>query len=262
MRLKATMTLLRTSVLVLVSVSIVCFTPASHAQVAPLIANVGARQTTNLDGQWRVIVDPYDVGYMDYRAKPITGNNAFFKDHKPQSPSELVEYDFDTSGQLNVPGDWNTQRDALLFYEGSLWYKRFFNYTKPTNKRLFVHFGAANYIANVYLNGEPLGLHGGGFTPFNFEITDCIRPQNNFLIARVNDKRSQEFHRQHRLVELWRHHSAGHPRRGSRNLHSGLLCSVGEGFHAPDCRMGSAQRPAGASKSHRPHPRSGICQNG
>src|ERR1041385_6267788 len=90
------------------------------AQVAPLIQNIGSRQTTNLDGRWQTIVDPYDVGYLDYRAQPLKNNGAFYKNHKPQNESELVEYDFDTSEQLNVPGDWNTQRDSLLLYEGTV----------------------------------------------------------------------------------------------------------------------------------------------
>jgi beta-glucuronidase len=162
------------------------------AQSAPLIANIGARNTTSLDGQWQVIVDPYDVGAVDYRAQPLKGNNAFYKNYQPQSKSELVEYDFDTSGQLAVPGDWNTQRDSLLFYEGSVWYKRSFDYAKPSKKRLFVHFGAANYLAFVYLNGEELGQHKGGFTPFDFEITDKVRDAGNFLVVRVNNIRGKE----------------------------------------------------------------------
>jgi beta-glucuronidase len=164
-----------------------------RAQAAPLIANITSRQTTNLDGQWRAIVDPYDVGSSDYRSQPLTSRNAFFKNYKPQSASELVEYDFDTSGQLRVPGDWNTQRESLLFYEGSVWYKRSFNYARSPKKRLFVHFGAANYLAAVYLNGEELGRHEGGFTPFDFEITDRVQPQDNFLILRVNNTRAKEF---------------------------------------------------------------------
>ena len=159
------------------------------AQVAPLIQNINARQTTNLDGRWQAIVDPYDVGYLDYRAKPLKNNGAFFKNHKAESESELVEYDFDTSGQLSVPGDWNTQRDSLFFYEGTVWYERAFDYAKAANKRLFVHFGAANYLANVYLNGGELGQHEGGFTPFDFEITDGVKAQGNFLILRVNNNR-------------------------------------------------------------------------
>src|ERR1700734_3693923 len=116
-----------------------------RAQVAPLIANIGGRATTNLNGQWQAIVDPYDVGFLDYRAHPLKNNNAFFKNYKPKSESELVEYDFDTAGHLNVPGDWNTQRDSLLFYEGTVWYKHSFDFAKSSKKRVFVHFGAANY---------------------------------------------------------------------------------------------------------------------
>ncbi len=162
------------------------------AQVAPLIANINSRQTTNLDGHWQAIVDPYDVGALDYRAQPLTSNSAFYKNHKPQSESELVEYDFDTSGRLNVPGDWNTQRESLLFYEGSVWYKRSFDYEKPSKKRLFVHFGAANYQADVYLNGEELGHHEGGFTPFDFEITDRVKLRGNFLVLRINNARGKD----------------------------------------------------------------------
>ena len=74
-----------------------------------------------------------------------------------------------------MPGDWNTQRESLLFYEGSVWYERTFDYIKSPNKRLFLHFGARNYTAAVYLNGEELGEHMGGFTPFDFEITDRVK---------------------------------------------------------------------------------------
>jgi len=125
------------------------------AQVAPLIANVNARQATSLDGQWQAIVDLYDVGALDYRAQPLKNNHAFYKNYKPQSQSELVEYDFDTSSQLHVPGDWNTQRESLLFYEGTVRYKRAFDYTKSPKNRLFLHFGACNYLAAVYLNELP-----------------------------------------------------------------------------------------------------------
>jgi beta-glucuronidase len=162
------------------------------AQTAPLIANINSRHSVSLDGQWQAIVDPYDVGALDYRAQPLKNNSAFFKNYKPHSESELVEYDFDTSGQLQVPGDWNTQRESLLFYEGSVWYKRSFDYAKSPKSRLFVHFGACNYFAAVYLNGEELGEHEGGFTPFDFEITDRVRAHGNFLVLRVNNTRGKE----------------------------------------------------------------------
>src|SRR5271169_4702567 len=174
------------------AVGALLFSTCEAAQVAPLVANINARQTTSLDGSWQAIVDPYDVGSLDYRSQPLKNKHGFYKNHKPDSESELVEYDFDTSGQLHVPGDWNTQRESLLFYEGSVWYKRSFDYAKSPKNRLFVHFGAANYQASVYLNGEELGQHEGGFTPFDFEITDRVRAQDNFLILRVNDTRAKE----------------------------------------------------------------------
>lgn len=164
----------------------------ASAQIAPLITNIAGRHTTSLNGRWGSIVDPYDVGYLDYRAQPLKNNNAFYKDHKPASKSELVEYDFDHSDPLNVPGDWNTQRDSLLFYEGTVWYKRAFNHTPAAGKRVFVHFGAANYMTRVFLNGEPLGEHEGGFTPFDFEVTQRLRASGNSLIAMVNNTRHPE----------------------------------------------------------------------
>jgi beta-glucuronidase len=162
------------------------------AQVAPLISNINARQTTSLDGSWQAIVDPYDVGSLDYRAQPLKNDHAFYKNHKSESESELIEHDFATAGQLHVPGDWNTQRESLLFYEGSLWYERSFDYAKKPKTRLFLHFGACNYLADVYLNGEELGEHEGGFTPFDFEITDRIKERDNFLVVRVNNNRAKD----------------------------------------------------------------------
>jgi beta-glucuronidase len=176
----------------IVAAVVLIFAGQERAQVAPLIANIDGRVTTSLNGQWQAIVDPYDVGFFDYRAQPLKNNNAFFKNYKAKSKSELVEYDFDTAGRLDVPGDWNTQRDSLLFYEGTVWYKRSFDFATSGKKRVFVHFGAANYQAFVYLNGEELGQHEGGFTPFDFEITDRVRARDNFLILRVNDTRAKD----------------------------------------------------------------------
>ncbi|HKV42121.1 MAG TPA: beta-glucuronidase, partial [Blastocatellia bacterium] len=77
----------------------------AHAQSPNLIINAGGRKTTSLDGQWQAIVDPFENGYYDYRYKP--GKNGYFKNAKPRSASDLVEYNFDTAQQLSVPGDWN-----------------------------------------------------------------------------------------------------------------------------------------------------------
>jgi beta-glucuronidase len=161
-----------------------------QAQQSDLIANIDGRKTMSLDGQWRTIIDPYETGYYDYRYQPST--NGYFKDAKPKTKSDLVEYDFDTSESLKVPGDWNTQRESLLLYEGTIWYKKSFDYQRKENTRLFVYFGAVNYLADVYLNGKKIGRHEGGFTPFNFEITNLVRDANNSLIVKVDNKRRRD----------------------------------------------------------------------
>ena len=162
----------------------------AQAQQADVIANTEGRKTVSLDGHWQTIVDPYETGYYDYRYQPSA--NGYFKDAKPKTRSDLIEYDFDTSETLSVPGDWNTQKERLLLYEGTIWYKKAFDYQKKLNTRVFIYFGAANYVADVYLNGEKLGQHEGGFTPFNFEITNLIRAQANSLIVKVDNKRRRD----------------------------------------------------------------------
>jgi beta-glucuronidase len=171
-------------------ISLLAVIPCVQAQQVGLIANTDGRKTISLDGQWQTIIDPYETGYYDYRYQPSA--NGYFKDAKPKNKSDLIEYDFDTSESLKVPGDWNTQAERLLLYEGTIWYKKSFDYQRKENTRLFVYFGAANYLADVYLNGEKIGRHEGGFTPFNFEITNLVREQSNSLIVKVDNKRRRD----------------------------------------------------------------------
>jgi beta-glucuronidase len=149
---------------------------------APLIANLPGRTTISLNGTWRVIVDQYEAG----------AGMKLYENAKPKSPRDLVEYDFDASGTLQVPGDWNSQRSELFFYESSVWYKKSFTYRKRSQTRVFVYFGAANYRACVYLNGQKLGEHEGGFTPFNFEATEQVHEGENFLVVEVNSQRKPD----------------------------------------------------------------------
>jgi beta-glucuronidase len=163
-----------------------------------LIANVYNRTTSSLNGHWKYIIDPYENGYYNYRYEPFDkqknpGKGAFFKNAKPDNPSDLVEYDFDMMDSISVPGDWNTQKEKLLYYEGTVWYKKSFDYDLQKNtNRLFLYFEASNYKTEVYLNGEKLGTHVGGFTPFNFEITHLINKKDNYVIVKVDNKRIKE----------------------------------------------------------------------
>lgn len=169
-----------------------------YGQFSPLIQNAESRSTLSLNGKWNYIVDPYEMGYYDYRYVPYDQNpkpqdRAYFTNTKPKDRTERIEYDFDRSPTLLVPGDWNSQKENLFYYEGTIWYKRSFDYkkTNPSN-RVFLCFGAANYRADVYVNGRKAGFHKGGFTGFNFEITDILRDTGNFVIVKVDNKRKAE----------------------------------------------------------------------
>jgi beta-glucuronidase len=160
------------------------------AQQTDLITNIDSRQKISLDGNWQIIIDPYESGYYDYRYQPR--GDGYFLNRKPATKSDLIEYNFDTAPQLQVPGDWNSQRSDLFFYEGTIWYRRSFDYPPSPHKRVFIYFGAVNYEAEIYLNGEKIGSHEGGFTPFNFEITGKLREQDNFLVVKVDNQRRAE----------------------------------------------------------------------
>ncbi len=174
----------------------IVFVMLSVVVAAPVIAQpvyvntLGIRPGLSLDGTWRSIVDPFENGYYSYRYEPLV--DGYFKNRRPQSPADLIEYDFDTSPTLEVPGDWNSQRPELLFYEGTVWYKRSFSISPHEGSRTFIQFGAANYEARVYLNGAEVGVHEGGFTPFAYEITDSVEPGENVVIVKVDNKRRRE----------------------------------------------------------------------
>jgi len=159
-----------------------------------LLINVDNRTTKSLNGQWDIIIDPLENGYYNFHLKEHAEGTkkAFFSDGRPSDKSELLEYSFDTGEKLHVPGDWNSQKEKLLFYEGTVWYRRKFNYKLPENKRLFIYFGAVNYEAIVYLNGKKIGEHTGGFTPFNFEISDVVKQGENSLVVKVDNKRKKD----------------------------------------------------------------------
>jgi len=155
-----------------------------------LIINTYARQTTSLDGTWDIIIDPYQTGYYDYRHQP--NPNGYFRNRSNVEPGDAWEYNFELSDKLEVPGDWNTQMEQLHWYEGTIWYKKDFQWELKNDKRVFIYFGAVNYDARVWVNGEYAGRHIGGFTPFNFEVTDLIQDGDNFVVVMADNTRKPE----------------------------------------------------------------------
>lgn len=167
------------------------FAKSVQQQNPRLIQNIESRDKHTLDGLWQIIIDPLENGYYDHQYG-LRDKKAFFKNRKPTSPSDLVEYDFDSDYQLTVPGDWNTQMEKLYYYEGTIWYKRSFNHKKVSGTKEILYFEAVNYHAIVYLNGEKIGEHEGGFTPFQFIVSEQLQDGENVLIVKVDNTRKKE----------------------------------------------------------------------
>ena len=162
----------------------------TQAETLPLIQNVNAYESMSLNGEWNYIVDVQEEGYYDYRMNPMRWG--FFANAKPKRPEDLIEYDFDKSPTMQIPSDWNTQDERLFFYEGTVWFKRSFQAVPMQDYRTLLYFGAVNYDCHVWVNGKKAGHHVGGFTPFNFDISDMLIEGENVVIVKVDNKRHAE----------------------------------------------------------------------
>ncbi len=70
-------------------------------------------------------------------------------------------------------------------------YNKTFDLPEKFNKgRVFIHFGAVDQIAKVYLNGNFVGVHHGGYTPFGFEISHLVQEHNtlNVVVRDLTEK--------------------------------------------------------------------------
>lgn len=162
-------------------------TPPSANNTPTLLIDVDHRQATSLDGEWDTIVDPYATGLYTFHDELRA--DGYFKNAKHEKGGEPLEYNFEKSPTLRVPGDWNTQRESLFFYEGPLWYEKDFSYQKKPAKRAFLHIAAANYRSYVWVNGSKACEHEGGYTPFDCEVTSILQDGPNFAVIAVDNTR-------------------------------------------------------------------------
>jgi beta-mannosidase len=93
-------------------------------------------------------------------------------------PGESLGYpdpNLDTSpwSIMRLPTNW--YRTEVGDFFGTIWFRREFQVSAELRgQRLFLRFGAVDYFADVWLNGEYLGFHEGMFNPFEFDVTDRL----------------------------------------------------------------------------------------
>jgi beta-galactosidase/beta-glucuronidase len=135
----------------------------------------------NLNGAWEFEFDPDDRGREEsWQDRDTLGERRIVVPFAPESilsgvhdeefhPLCWYARDFDLPAALASP--------PLAGREGA----------GERASRILLHFGAVDTAADVWLNGQHLGQHVGGYDPFDFDVTAVVRPAGNRLAVRVHD---------------------------------------------------------------------------
>lgn len=168
----------------------------AHAASAPppapiVLTGADRRPAASLNGEWASIVDPYFSGLYSFHHE-IKPNGWFLNRKARPGDAFPTEYNFATAPKLHVPGDWNTQRPTLFYYEGPVWYEKDFTYQLKPHTHVFLRVGAANYRSWFWVNGQEVCEHEGGYTAFNCDVTAALHDGANFVVAAVDNTRHED----------------------------------------------------------------------
>jgi beta-glucuronidase len=135
----------------------------------PLIAL--SLESLPLSGEWRFSVDQGKVGEEQEWFAPGYNDSAWIT--------------------VSVPHTWNVMPEYSE-YEGLAWYRRTFTVpAEAKDAHLRLRFEAVFYLARVWLNGQYLGQHEGGYTPFEFDVSTLAKPgEENTLAVQVDNLRT------------------------------------------------------------------------
>lgn len=93
--------------------------------------------------------------------------------------------------KVNLPHTWNAIDGAngYDYFKGACWYRKEFNIdTLAKGNRIFIEFEGSNSITDVYINGQYIGQHKGGYSTFRFDITEAVEyGRENILAVKVDN---------------------------------------------------------------------------
>ena len=123
----------------------------------------------NLNGEWDFSFDDGDIGLKE----------RWYKVEKSKNFDRKILVPFCFQSKLSGIEDTS-------FHE-VIWYRREFEIPNQfKNKKTLLHFGAIDYRSSIYLNGEYLGSHEGGYIGFSLDLTNYLE-EINVLVIRVED---------------------------------------------------------------------------
>lgn len=161
--------------------------PAQLPLPEPMPTQPAATKPAPTEGQPTPSVDTSELRII----QPLMENWRFVQDDN-LSDKEALESTGERWQTVNLPHTWNAEDAASLqaenYERGIGWYRLTFD-TPAEGARHWLEFGAASLVADVWLNGEYLGQHKGGFAIFRFDITDALAEtgENVLLVKVTND---------------------------------------------------------------------------
>ena len=96
---------------------------------------------------------------------------------------------FSPETKVGVPGSWNEQLSelGLMDYVGKVWYQKEISVPELHKERLLLRFGSVDFYAKVWINGNFVGEHQGGYLPFEFDITEYINQGKNRIVMMADN---------------------------------------------------------------------------
>ena len=174
-------------------------------------AKPAAVSIVSLDGDWHFLADP--AGTLDVQ-KLASAPNV-----RP----------------TRIPSSWQSQFADLRDYAGVAWYWRTITVDAPAADQVaLLRFGAVDYAAQVFVNGQKAGSHEGGYLPFEIDVTPLLHSGENHVAVRVFDPGAKP----HDLVEGINYAEIPHGKQSWYVQNSGLWQSV-ELEYRPRARLGS-----------------------
>lgn len=115
--------------------------------------------------------------------------------------AERPDFDDTRWTRVAVPHTYNAEDSGIggakargepegVYYRGPAWYRLKLDHKPLPGNRYLLHFGGATLKADVWLNGEKLGTHAGGYAAFRYDVTGKLRAGENSLAVRIDNAKN------------------------------------------------------------------------
>lgn len=128
---------------------------------------------------------------------------------------KLFSADSVFSKKINVPFCPESELSGINYkdFMAAVWYKRTVNITKEQlSGRAFIVFGAVDFHASVYVNGQLAGEHFGGYTSFRIDATDYLKEGENVITVCAQDDTRSPLQARGKQSELYYSHACDYTR--------------------------------------------------